>query len=66
MEDLIDLVATDGTPSDITDKIKELLYAKAGEKIDSVMPEVTASMFGDEAPEYDESEYDESEAGEIE
>lgn len=56
MEDLIDLVATDGKPSDITDKIKELLYAKAGEKIDSVVPEVTASMFGD----------DESEDGEIE
>lgn len=61
MEELIDLVATDGKPSDITDKIKELLYAKAGEKIDGVVPEVTASMFGDEA-----SEYDESEDGEIE
>jgi hypothetical protein len=47
MEDLVDLIATDGKPSDITDKIKELLYAKAGEKIDSVVPEVTASMFDD-------------------
>lgn len=56
MEELIDLVATDGKPSDITDKIKELLYTKAGEKIDGAVPEVTASMFGDEAPEYDESE----------
>lgn len=56
MEDLIDLVATDGKPSDITDKIKELLYAKAGEKIDSLVPAVSSSMFEDETAEYDDSE----------
>ena len=47
MEELIDLIATDGTPSDVSTKIKELLYAKASERVDSARPEVAAMMFGD-------------------
>ncbi|MEY3470473.1 MAG: Prochlorococcus phage [Actinomycetota bacterium] len=48
MEEVIDLIATDGSPSDISDKIKELLYSKSAEKIDSVRPEVASLMFGDD------------------
>jgi len=47
MEELIDLIATDGKPSDVSDKIKELLYAKAAERVDSARPEIAAMMFGD-------------------
>jgi hypothetical protein len=47
MEELIDLIATDGTPSDVSSKIKELLYAKAAERVDAARPEVAALMFGD-------------------
>ena len=47
MEELIDLIATDGTPSDVSEKIKELLYAKAAERVDAARPEVAATMFGD-------------------
>lgn len=46
MEELIDLIATDGAPSDVTDKIKQLLYAKTAERVDSARPEVSAMMFG--------------------
>ena len=46
MEELIDLIATDGTPSDVSMKIKELLYAKASERVDPARPEVAAMMFG--------------------
>jgi hypothetical protein len=46
MEELIDLIAIDGTPSDVSSKIKELLYAKAAERVDSARPEVAALMFG--------------------
>ena len=46
MEELIDLIATDGTPFSVSDKIKELLYAKASERVDSARPEVAAMMFG--------------------
>jgi hypothetical protein len=48
MEELIDLIATDGAPSDVSNKIKELLYAKAADRIDSARPEVAAVMFGDD------------------
>jgi hypothetical protein len=48
MEELIDLIATDGSASDVSDKIKELLYAKASDRVDSTRPYVSASMFGDD------------------
>lgn len=48
MEELIDLIATDGSPSDVSTKIKELLYSKAAERVDSARPEIAAMMFGDD------------------
>ena len=48
MEDIVDLIATDSAASDITDKIKELLYGKAGEKIEGLRPGVANSMFGED------------------
>tara|TARA_B100000085_G_C18098334_1_gene332069 strand:+ start:236 stop:457 length:222 start_codon:yes stop_codon:yes gene_type:complete len=51
MEDLVDLIATDASASDISDKIKERLYAKAAEYVDSARPEVAASLFGGDTPE---------------
>ena len=47
MEELIDLIATDGSPSEISDVVKQLLYTKSAEKVDSVRPEVAALMFND-------------------
>ena len=51
MEDLVDLIATDASASDISDKIKERLYAKAAEYVDAARPNVAASLFGGDAPE---------------
>ena len=48
MEDVIDLIATDASPSDISDKMKEVLYAKAAERIDIARPYVSNAMFGQE------------------
>jgi len=48
MEELIDLIATDGSPSDVSSRIKELLYAKASEKVDAARPEIASLIFGDE------------------
>tara|TARA_B100000945_G_scaffold39745_1_gene26756 strand:- start:16 stop:240 length:225 start_codon:yes stop_codon:yes gene_type:complete len=56
MEDLVDLIATDASASDISDKIKERLFAKAAEYVDSARPEVAASLFGAEVPEAPEAE----------
>jgi hypothetical protein len=48
MDDLLDMIATDESPSDVSDKIKELLFAKASEKIDDFRPAVADSMFNAE------------------
>ena len=45
MDELIDLIATDKSPSEITDQIKDVLYAKASERIEAQKPDIAASMF---------------------
>ena len=54
MEDLVDLIATDASASDISDKIKERLYAKASEYVDAARPIVGADVFGTEIPEIED------------
>lgn len=46
MDDVIDLIATDGSANDISDKLKEILYAKAAERVDIARPYVANAMFG--------------------
>ena len=55
MEDIVDLIATDSKASDVSDKLKEILYAKAAERIDIARPYVANAMFGQEF-EYPEDE----------
>jgi hypothetical protein len=45
MEDIMSMVINDESPSEISSKIKEILQAKAMEKIQSVTPHVSAGMF---------------------
>ena len=60
MEELVDLIATDKSASDISDKIKDLLYSKAAERVDNSKPLVASSMF-DTSNDTDESEQQSSE-----
>lgn len=48
MEDVIDLIATDSSASEISDKIKDALYSKAAERVDALRPVVANSLFGGE------------------
>ena len=48
MEEIVNLIGADESASDISDKIKDILYAKAAERIEGIKPKVGASMFGDE------------------
>jgi hypothetical protein len=69
MEDVIDLIATDASPSNVSDKMKEILYAKAAERIDIARPYVSNAMFGQEFeyPEVeDEIETDETDETDVE
>ena len=45
MEDLVDLIATDAASSDISDKIKDVLFTKSSERIVTFKPEVAVSIF---------------------
>ena len=45
MDELLDMIATDKSESDISDSIKDTLYAKAAEKINSQRVDVATAMF---------------------
>ena len=68
MEELVDLIATDASPSDVSDKIKDALMAKAAARIDALRPEVASTVFDGEVPEeeeaVDELEYEDEESTE--
>lgn len=51
MDELLDMITTDESPSQISDKIKDLLFAKASERVDSFKDYVGNSMFGESEPE---------------
>ena len=44
MDELLDMIAMDKSAADISDSIKDTLYAKAAEKINSQRPDVAASI----------------------
>jgi hypothetical protein len=47
MEELMDLMVTGESPSDVSDKIKEILYAKAAERVDNLKPSAANSLFAE-------------------
>ena len=44
----MDLLVKDDSPSQISDKIKDMLYAKSAEKVQDMQPTVANSLFGDQ------------------
>jgi hypothetical protein len=42
---IVDLIAQDSSAADVSDAIKNSLYAKAAERIDAAKPYVATSMF---------------------
>ena len=48
MEEIVNLIGSDASASDISDKIKDALYTKAAQRIDAIRPTVGASLFGDD------------------
>ena len=56
------LVKDDESASQISDKIKDILFAKSAENIEAIRPNVAASLFdGEVSDESDEIEDDEEE-----
>tara|TARA_B100001094_G_scaffold302245_1_gene329264 strand:+ start:505 stop:717 length:213 start_codon:yes stop_codon:yes gene_type:complete len=54
MDELMDMIGADESAAQVTDKIKDLLYAKSGEKVDAFRPHVANSLFNDLEDESDE------------
>ena len=48
MDELLDMIIADESPSQISDKIKDILFTKSAEKIDSFRPEVASGLFGED------------------
>jgi hypothetical protein len=51
MDELMDMIVSDESPSQISDKIKELLFTKSAEKIDNFRPQAANSLFNIESDE---------------
>ena len=61
MDDLMDAIVANDSPSKVSDAIKDLLYARTADKVDALKPEVANSLFGDQIPEFeDEVEVDDA------
>ena len=58
MDDLMNLLVQDDPSSaQISDQIKDILFAKSAEKIEAIRPEVAASVFDDGSDvDFDDSE----------
>ena len=63
-DELMDMIINDESPSQISDKMKELLFAKSAEKVETARPVVANSLFGDQEveDEIDDEEVDEVDA----
>ncbi len=51
MDDLMDAIVANDSPSKVSDAIKDILYAKTADKVDALKPEIASSLFGDNVPE---------------
>lgn len=56
MENVIDLIATDSSPAEISDAIKSLLYSKSAERIEAAKPIVASGMFSEDEVEQEEDQ----------
>ena len=54
MDDLMDAIVANQSPSQVSDAIKDLLYAKSATKVDELKPEIANSLFGDQVPEVED------------
>ena len=46
--ELMDMIIADESPATISDKIKDMLFAKSADRVDNFRPDVAANTFGDE------------------
>ena len=52
--ELMDMIAADDSASQISDKIKDMLYSKSAERVDNYRPTAANSLFGEPPEEADD------------
>ena len=65
----MDAMATDESPSQISDKIKEILFNKSAERVDAFKTDVANGVFGDvdlEDEDLEDGEFDDETVDEVE
>ena len=65
MDELMNLVIADESPSEISDSIKNHLFAKAGAKVDALKPAVANAMLGYELESEEDVEPEAETVGEL-
>ena len=60
MDELLDMIATDKSAAEISDSIKDTLYSKAAERIQSQKPDIAMQMFDPTSAEIDQDVSDET------
>ena len=48
MEDLMDMIIADDSPSQVSDTIKNALFAKSAERVDALRPDIASTIFADD------------------
>ena len=50
----MNMMVADDSASQVSDKMKEILYAKSAERVDAYRKDVANSLFGDQEPEVED------------
>lgn len=59
--EIIDAIIDDRSASEVSDAIKDVLFNKSSERIDTMRNSVASQLFGEPSEEEDEEEYDSEE-----
>ena len=60
--DLMDMIVADDGAAQVSDKMKDILFAKSAERVDAYRQEVANSLFGNQEPEVEDEVETEVEA----
>ena len=47
-QELMDMIIADESPATISDRIKDMLFAKSADRVDNFRPDVASNTFGDD------------------
>ena len=61
-DELMDMMVADSSASQVSDKMKDILFTKSAERVDAYRQEVANSLFGNQEPEVEDEVEAEAEA----